>query len=123
MNKLLFFTFLFAFTATVSAQKVPSSKDLKKDALESVSKEKPNIDDQVKEALMKDEGLQKETIDYLKSNPETAKSLANMATENKGSNSGLMKSILVDKDLSAAAIDFITKNPKLLNKAMKLVGM
>jgi ABC-type proline/glycine betaine transport system substrate-binding protein len=123
MIKLLFFTFLFAFTATVSAQKLPSTKDLKKDTLETVSKEKPNVDDQVKKALMKDEGLQKETINYLKSNPETAKSLAGMAVENKGSNSGLMKSILGDKDLSAAAIDFITKNPKLLNKAMKFVGM
>ncbi|WP_296312203.1 hypothetical protein [Winogradskyella sp. UBA3174] len=123
MNKFLFFTFLFAFTATISAQKLPPVKSIKKDAVASVSKEKPNVDDQVKKALMKDEGLQKETIDYLKSNPETAKSLAGIATKNKGSNKGIMKSILGDKDLSTAAVEFITKNPKLLNKAMKLVGM
>ena len=123
MNKFLFFTFLFAFTAAVSAQKLPSTKDFKKEALETVSKEKPNVEDQVKKALMKDEGLQKETINYLKSNPKTAKSLAVMSTDSKGSKSGLMKSILGDKDLSTAAIDFITKNPKLLNKAMKLVGL
>jgi len=123
MNKLLFFTFLFAFSATVSAQNLPSTKDMKKAAVETVSKDKVTVDDQVKKALMKDEGLQKETIDYLKKNPKTAKSVASMASESKGSTSGLMKSILGDKDLSTAAIEYITKNPELLNKAMKLVGM
>jgi hypothetical protein len=72
---------------------------------------------------MKDEGLQKETINYLKSNPDTVESITNMVKGNKGSNSGIMKSILGDKDLSASAIQYISENPALLKKAMKLVGM
>ena len=72
---------------------------------------------------MKDEGLQKETINYLKSNPETVESLTSMITKNGGANKGIMKSILGDKTLSAAAIDYISNNPELLDKAMKLIGM
>ena len=125
MNKFLLFTFILAFSASLSAQNLstPKASDLKKDGVESLSKEKPNLDEQIKDALMKDEGLQKETINYLKSNPETVESLAGMVTKNGGSNKGIMKSILGDKTLSAAAIDYISNNPELLEKAMKLIGM
>ncbi|MGB5355927.1 MAG: hypothetical protein WBN11_04460 [Eudoraea sp.] len=125
MKKVLFFTFIMAFSASLSAQTVPgiNTSDVKKSGMDAVSKENPNMDAQIKDALMKDEGLQKETIDYLKSNPETTKSLTNIAAENKGSNQGIMKAILGDKDLASAAIDFISKNPELLSKAMKVIGM
>lgn len=125
MKKNLFFTFIVAFSTALSAQTLPSVKtsDLKKDGMEALSKDKPNVDSQIKDALMKDEDLQKETINYLKSNPETAKSVAGMVTKNKGSNKGIMKSILGDKNLSTAAIEYISSNPELLSKAMKIIGM
>lgn len=125
MKKVLFFTFIMAFSATLSAQTLPSVKasDLNKDGIETLAKDNPNVEAQIKDALMKDEDLQKDTINYLKSNPETTKSLASMVTKNKGSNEGIMKSILGDKKLSAAAIDYISNNPELLSKAMKLIGM
>ncbi len=125
MKLFLSFTLIIAFSMTLSAQTMPSVKasDLKKDGIEAVSKEKPNMEAQIKSALMKDEDLQKETIKYLKSNPETTKSLTSMVAKNKGSNKGIMKSILGDKKLSTAAIDYISKNPKLLEKAMKVIGM
>ncbi len=116
---------MIAFSTTLSAQTMPTVKtsDLKKTGIEAVSKEKPNMEAQIKSALMKDEDLQKETIKYLKSNPETTKSVTNMVKDNKGSNKGIMKAILGDKKLSTAAIDYISKNPKLLSKAMKVIGM
>ncbi|WP_297708090.1 hypothetical protein [uncultured Eudoraea sp.] len=125
MKKVLFFTFIIAFSASLSAQTVPDVKtsDVQKDGIEAISKENPNMDAQITDALMKDDGLQKETIDYLKSNPETTKSLTSILAKNKGSNKGIMKAILGDKDLATAAIDFISKNPELLNKAMKVIGM
>ena len=125
MNKFLFFTFIFAFSASLSAQNLstPKASDLKKDGVEALSKEKPNLDEQIKDALMKNEGLQKATISYLKSNPETVESLVGIVTKSGGSNMGIMKSILGDKTLSAAAIDYISNNPELLDKAMKLIGM
>ena len=100
-----------------------NSSDATKAGLEAVSKENPDMEGQITEALKKDEGLQKEAINYLKNNPETAVSLAGMAKKSGGSNKGLMKSILGDKDLTAAAIEFISSNPELLSKAMKVIGM
>ncbi len=125
MKKILFFTFIIAFSASLSAQTMPSlnSSDVTKDSLEAAAKENPEMEAQIKQALMKDEGLQKETINYLKSNPDTTKSVTSMVKKNGGSNKGIMKSILGDKSLSQAAIDYISNNPELLSKAMKVIGM
>jgi len=125
MKKYLIFTFIIAFSASLSAQTMPSlnSSDATKAGLEAVSKEKPDMEGQITNALKKDDGLQKEAINYLKNNPETAVSLASMAKKSGGSTKGLMKSILGDKDLTAAAIEFISSNPELLSKAMKVIGM
>ena len=78
---------------------------------------------QIKDALMKDEGLQKETINYLKENPETTNALSKILADNKGSLDGIIKSVLGDSDLTTAAVDWISKNPEMLNKVMKIVGM
>ena len=125
MKKYLFFTFVLAFSASISAQTMPSlnSSDATKAGLEAVSKENPDMQGQITKALKKDEGLQKDAINYLKNNPETAASVASMAKKSGSSTKGLMKSILGDKDLTAAAIDYISKNPELLSKAMKVIGM
>lgn len=123
MKKVLFFTIALAFTtvSTLSAQTMPTlnSSDLKKAGTELSSGQT----DQIKEALMKDKGLQEKTIDHLKSNPETKDALMGMAAKNTGGLKGLMKSVLGDKSLSQAAVDYISKNPDLLQKAMKIVGM
>ena len=125
MKKVLFVMFALAFTTAVSAQTMPSisTNDVKKVGVDALAEQSPEMDKQIKEALMKDEGLQKETIDYLKENPETASALTNILTENKGSLDGIMKSVLGDSDLTTAAIDWISKNPEMLNKVMKIVGM
>ena len=123
MKNLLFFTFLFAFSASLSAQKLPSANDLKKGGMEAVSKENPKLESQIASALMKDEGLQNAAINYLKTSPETADSLVGLLQKNKGSSKDLMKSILGDSTLSTMAIDYIADNPELLAKAMKVVGL
>jgi len=125
MKKVLFLMFAMAFTTAVSAQTMPSisTDDVKKVGAEALAEQNPEIDKQIKDALMKDEGLQKETINYLKENPETASALAGILTKNKGSLDGIMKSVLGDSKLATAAIDFISNNPEMLSKAMKIVGM
>jgi len=123
MKKILLFTFLLAFSASLSAQKLPSANDLKKDGMEAISKENPNLESQIASALMKDEGLQNEAIGFLKSNPKTAESLVGLLQKNEGSKSDLMKAILGDEDLSTAAINYISENPELLEKAMKVIGL
>jgi hypothetical protein len=123
MKKYLFLAFIFAFTLSLSAQSL-SKKGLKKEATEVVSADKSKVDEQIKTALMKDEGLQEKAIGFLKTNPETAVALAGLASKKGTSTSmGLMKSILGDESLTAAAIGFISSNPELLRKAMSLVGM
>ena len=121
MKKLLFFVFAVAFTSVVSAQDI-SAKSLSDKASSEVTKSSDKMNKQIEEALMKDEGLQKETIAYLGSNKETKDAVAKLA-KSKGSNKGIMKAILGDKSLSTAAIDYISNNPEMLSKAMKLVGM
>lgn len=123
MKKTLIFAAFLTFAATVSAQSLPSATSIKKSTQEVVTKEKMTTNDQIKKALLNDEDLQTAAIGHLKSNPDTAASIANIATENDGAMSGMMKSILGDKKLAAIAIDYIAKNPKLLEKAMKIVGM
>jgi len=118
------FLLCFAFFATtMSAQVLPSAKKLTKKTEQAISKEKTNMDDQISKALMKDEDLQKETIDFLKSNPDTKSSLMGLLTKNKGMKGNLMKSILGNQDLASAAIGFIKSNPDLLKKAMQIVGL
>ena len=114
-----------AFSATMSAQTMPSmsTNDMKKVGTEALAKQSPEVEKQIKDALMKDEGLQKETINYLKENPETTSALAGILTKNKGSLDGIMKSVLGDSKLTAAAIDWISNNPEMLSKAMKIIGM
>ena len=123
MKKYLFLAFIFAFTMTLSAQSF-SKKSLKNATTEVVAKDQSKMDEQIKTALLKDEGLQEKAIGFLKTNPETAVALAGLASKKGNDTSmGLMKSILGDESLTAAAIGFISSNPELLRKAMSLVGM
>ena len=125
MKKLLFMLFAMTFTTAVSAQTMPSisTDDVKKVGTEALASQSPETEKKIKDALMKDEGLQKETINYLKENPETAGALAGILTKNKGSLDGIIKSVLGDSDLTTAAIDWISNNPEMLSKVMKIVGM
>ena len=125
MKKVFFFVLTLAFTTAISAQTMPSisTDDVKKAGIEAVSDENPNLENQIKEALMKDEGLQKETLGYLKNNPDTTEMLAGLISKNSGSASKLMESVLGNKELATAAIDWISNNPEMLSKVMKIVGM
>ena len=127
MKKVLFFAITIAFSAasTLSAQTLPSvnTKDLNKAGTDAMSNVSSSQTDQIKEALMKDKGLQEKTIDHLKENPKTKDALMGLAAKNTGGLKGMMKSILGDKSLSQAAVDYISKNPDLLKKAMSLVGI
>jgi dsDNA-binding SOS-regulon protein len=76
MKKYLFLTLVMAFTFSVSAQKLPSTKKLSKEAVDKTVKVTENTEEQVKTALLKDKGLQKEALSFLKSNPETTVAMA-----------------------------------------------
>ncbi len=125
MKKVLILIFVMAISSATYSQTMPSlnTEDVTKAGVETLAKENPELENQIKEALKKDEGLQKETINYLKENPETSSALTKIITDNKDSIDGVMKSILGDSQLTTAAIDYISNNPEMLNKVMKLVGM
>jgi hypothetical protein len=74
MKKYLFFMFVIAFSASLTAQTKPSlnSSDVSKVGLEAVSKEKTDMEGQIINALKKE------------NNPETA---ASMAKKSGGSDS------------------------------------
>jgi len=125
MKKVLFLMFAMAFTTAVSAQTMPSMKvdDVKSAGTQAMAEQNPKMDKQIKDALMMDEDLQKETINYLKENPETTSALTKIIADNTDSIDGVMKSVLGDSQLASAAIDWISNNPEMLNKVMKIVGM
>ncbi len=122
MKKYAFLFFVSFFVCSMSAQKLPTSKKLSKETVEKTIKATVGVESQIKTALLKDEGLQKEAFNFLKSNPETSSAFAGLAAKKLGSSS-LIKSVLGDSDLANAAINYIASNPKLLEKAMKIVGM
>ncbi len=125
MKRVVLLIIAVIFSASISAQTMPSVKtdDIKDAGMAVAAEENPDVEKQIKEALMKDEGLQKETINYLKENPETTSAVSKILEDNKGSVDGIMKSVLGDSALSTAAIDWISNNPEMLQKAMKIVGM
>ena len=125
MKRLLLLVFVMAFTASISAQTMPSvsTDDVKKVGMEAAADQNPELEKQIKDALSKDEGLQKETVNYLKENPETTNAISKIITDNKDSLDGIIKSVLGDSALTSAAVDYIANNPEMLNKVMKMAGM
>ena len=125
MKRLLLLVFIMAFSASISAQTMPSvsTDDVKKVGMEAAADQNPELEKQIKDALSKDEGLQKETVNYLKENPETTNAISKIITDNKDSLDGIIKSVLGDSALTTAAVDYITNNPEMLNKVMKMAGM
>lgn len=112
-------------TLSVSAQTMPSvsADDVQAAGMEAVAEQNPDMTDQIKEVLMKDEGIQQEAINYLKNNPETTDAISQIIADNKDSIEGIMKSVLGDNSLTTAAIDWISNNPEMLSKVMKLAGI
>lgn len=125
MNKFLMVALAGVFSASLSAQQLPSVKtsELKKDGIEALTKGDSEMDSQIKSALMKDTGLQKSAIRHLKSNPDASTLLADVLKGGSGSTSGVMTAILENKELTKMAVDYVAKNPKLLKKAMRLLKM
>ncbi|MFK5981387.1 MAG: hypothetical protein QM499_00615 [Flavobacteriaceae bacterium] len=122
MKKLLFFVLAVAFTTVASAQKLSVSSVTKTDAKE-MMKENPKMEKQITDALMKDKDLQKETLEYLKSNPETKSMFGKLYKENKGVAEDVMKSVLSNPKLSSKVTDWISGNPEMLNKVLSLTNM
>ena len=125
MKRFFIFFALVMFTMSISAQTMPavSTDDVKAAATEAAAEQSPDATKQIMSALKTDEGLKKETIDYLKNNPETTSAISKIITDNKDSIDGIMKSVLGDSALTSTAVDWIANNPEMLSKVMKLAGM
>ncbi len=125
MKKILLILSVLAITNITYAQehdgaaKAATSLESKPSAI-SQSKE---VQDQIKELLVKNEDLGAMAIGHLKSDPEARSSLSKIYSNSKGSVSGIMKSVMNDPKLSSKVMDWVNNNPKVLNKAMGLLGM
>ncbi|MGA9270535.1 MAG: hypothetical protein WBV45_07940 [Lutimonas sp.] len=125
MKRFFILMIMMTLTYSVSAQTMPSvsTDDVKSAGMEVAAEQSPDVTNQIMSALKTDEGVQKETIDYLKNNPETTNAISKIIADNKDSIDGVMKSVLGDSALTSAAVDWIANNPEMLNKVMKLAGM
>lgn len=123
MKRVFLLLVAVVFSASVYAQE-ETTMDVNVDKeVAAVTEESADVNAQIADALSSDETLQKETVNYLKENPETSEALATIIEENEGSVSDIMTSVLGDSDLTTAAVNFIKENPEMLSKAMKLAGM
>ena len=125
MKRIVLLIVAVVFSASVSAQTMPSvnTDDVKDAGMAVAAEQSGDAEEQIKEALMKDEGLQEDAIEYLKDNEDTSDALTEIIQENEDSLSGIMEAVMGDSALSSAAIEYISNNPELLKKAMKIVGM
>ena len=119
-----FSTAVHAQDATVSeaADQVAKAEAVASEA-EAVATEVPDVDIQIIDALMKDESLQKEAVNYLKENPETASSVAGILKANEGYMEGIITAVLANNELTTTAVNYIKNNPEMLQTALKLGGM
>lgn len=122
MKNYFFLLIVVMFSMSLSAQDLPSVKKVTDKAQKEMTESK-DVNEKISKALIKDEGLQREAFNFLKSNPDTKSSFMSLLGANKGSSTDLIKSVLGNKDLATAAINYIKDNPKLLEKAMKIVGL
>jgi hypothetical protein len=135
MKRIVLLMAAVAFSTSMAAQTTPEvqTEDVEQATME-VTAEEVTVEDvavessasaneQIVEALKNDESLQKETINYLKENPDTSDALASIIEDNDESVSDIMNSVLGDSDLTAAAVNWISNNPEMLGKVMKLAGM
>jgi uncharacterized membrane protein YvbJ len=125
MKRIVLLIVAAVFSASISAQTLPSvnTEDVKEAGMAVAAEQTQDVEKQIKEALMKDEDLQEETIGYLKDNEDTSDAIADIIGENEDSLSGIMEAVMGDSTLSSAAIEWISNNPEMLKKAMKIVGM
>jgi len=125
MKRIVLVIIAVVFSASMAGQTMPSvsTDDVKNAGKAVVTDQSQDVDKQITEALMKDEGLQEDTVEYLQENEDTSDAITEIIEENEDSLSGIMEAVLGDSSLSAAAIDFIKNNPEMLQKAMKIIGM
>ncbi len=84
MKRVVLLIVAMIFSASISAQTMPTvnTDDVKNAGVAVAAEQSPEVEKQIKDALMKDEGLQKETINYLKENPETTNALSKILVDN-----------------------------------------
>lgn len=128
MRRVFLFVVAIAFSTAVQAQdaSVSQAADQAVNQVaegEAVATETQDVEIQIIDALMKDENLQKEAINYLKENPETASSVAGILKANEGSMDGIITAVLANNELAKTAVNYIKNNPEMLQTAMQLAGM
>ncbi len=111
-------SFCYAQTPTVSIKDATNAAS--KTSSMSQSKE---VQDQIKEQLVKNEELGTMAIEHLKTDPEAKSSISKLYSKNKGSVSDIMKSVMSDPKLSSKVMDWVNNNPKVLEKLMSFVKM
>lgn len=122
MKKLLFILSVLAFTNFSYAQTI-TMKDAAK-STESVTKtNSKEVQKQIQNGLVNNDELAAMGAGYLKSNPDTRSTFANLYKENKGAISQTMKAVMSNPKLSNSVMDWINGNPEVMNKALGMLGM
>ena len=125
MKKILLVLSVFAINNFSYAQTLSSSV---KDASNATTKtysisQSKEVQDQIKEQLVKNEELGTMAIGHLKTDPEAKSSITKLYNKNKGSVNDIMKSVMSDPKLSIKVMDWVNNNPIVLEKLMSFIKM
>lgn len=122
--KNIFTLCLFLFIANLSFAQIPSSKEIVSPSnITKVASDLGISDEQITDAIGKDDVLQKDLINQMKTEAATQVAMAKLNKMTGGSQKSIIKSILGNKDLTKMAIDCIKNNPGLLLEAKKFLGL
>ena len=123
MKRIVLLIAAVAFSASLAAQDVSSmeTEEATDVAVETVAEQTAVTNEQIVEAISKDEALQEETINHLKAHPDAMETMASLDEDHAGSKQDIINAVLNNPDLTAAAVEFVKSNPELLNKVVKLV--
>ena len=125
MKRIGLFIVAVAFTTSLAAQEVSAVEnvDVEDVAVETVEVQATVTDEQIMEALTKDEGLHTATLGHLQEHPDTSEAVAALDAEYEGSQQDIINSVLRNPQLSSVALDYVKSNPELLSKVASLVSM
>ena len=123
MKRIVLVIAAVAFSTSLAAQDVSSveTEEVNEVAVEAVEEQTAVTDDQIVEAVSKDEGLQDEAINHLKEHPDATETMATLDADYEGSRADIINAVMSDPQLKAAVVEYIKSNPELLNKVVKLV--
>lgn len=124
MKKLFFIALIIAFSGVASAQdRTNTASDMSKKQTNSEMNVSSDVQNKIKEQLFINEELGQKAINYLKSDPNSVRSLNKIYEDSNGNVKHIMNAVINDAKLLNVVMNWINTDPTVNQQVMKLIGM